>query len=123
MIFEKQSKGEVHMNIGFWSCLVLGILFAIITLVFAILGEKAAILISGFNTLTKEERRLYDIKRMSSDQRNAMLLWTVIMIIGALFSYVISPYVSIGAFIIWLIVFFRDVHVDAKKAFEKYRIK
>ena len=46
------------MNIGFWSCLALGILFAIITLVFAILGEKAAILISGFNTLTKEERRL-----------------------------------------------------------------
>lgn len=44
------------MNIGFFICAVLGIIFAIMTVIFSLFGEKAANLISGFNSLTKEQR-------------------------------------------------------------------
>lgn len=111
------------MNIGFFACIILGIFFAFITIIFSLLGDKAANLISGFNSLTQEQRNNYDKKAMSKDQKNSMLIWTVIMLVGALFSYIISQYVAIIAFIVWLIVFLKDVHMDTKKAFGKYRIK
>jgi len=111
------------MNLGYYTCLGLAVIFGIITIFFTVLGEKAAYLISGFNSLTKEQRSLYDTNKMSKDQRNSMLIWTVIMVIGAVFSFFISQYVAIMAFIIWLIVFFKDVHMDAEIAFEKYKIK
>ena len=111
------------MNIGFYLCLVLTIIFGIMTLIFTALGKKGAVLISGFNSLTKEQRTLYDTERMSNDQRNSLLIWTVIMAIGAILSYFLSQYIAIVAFIIWLIVFFKDVHMDTEKAFGKYKIK
>lgn len=111
------------MNTGLYTCLILGVIFLCMSIIFTLLGEKAAVLISGFNSLTQEQRNDYDKKRMSKDQRNLMLIWTIIMLLGALFSYVISQYIAIIAFIIWIIVFFKDVHIDTEKAFGKYRIK
>lgn len=60
---------------------------------------------------------------MSKDQRNSMLVWTIIMLVGAIFSFVITQYAAIIAGIIWLIVFIKDVHLDTEKAFGKYKIK
>jgi len=111
------------MNVGFYACLVLAIIFGIMTLVFALLGKKATILISGFNSLPKTQRELYDTERMSKDQRNSLLLWVIIMVVGAALSYSVSQYIAIAAFVIWLIVFFKDVHMDTEKAFGKYKIK
>ncbi len=111
------------MNIGFYACLILAIIFGILTLVFFLLKEKGAMLISGFNSLPKHERESYDMAKMSKDQRNSMFIWTLIMSIGALFSLFISQYLAIIAFVIWLIMFFKDVHFDTDKAFEKYKIK
>jgi len=37
--------------------------------------------------------------------------------------YVLTPYMAIPVFIIWLILFFKEVHFDAHKAFEKYLLK
>lgn len=111
------------MNIGFYLCIVLAIIFGVMTLIFTALGKKGAVLISGFNSLTKEQRKLYDTERMNKDQRNSMLIWTVVMAIGAIFSWLLSQYIAIVAFIIWLILFFRDVHLDTEKAFGKYKIK
>ena len=93
------------------------------TILFTFLGEKGADLISGFNSLPKEERNNYNKKKMSRDQRNSMLIWTLIMLIGALFSYLISQYIAIIAFVAWIIVFCKDVHTDNEKAFGKYKIK
>ena len=45
------------------------------------------------------------------------------MLAGAVLSYFVSPYMAIPAFVIWGVLFFRDIHLDARKAFEKYRIK
>lgn len=45
------------------------------------------------------------------------------MLIGAILSYFVTPYLAIIAFIIWLFLFFKDVHLDNHKAFEKYLLK
>ena len=54
---------EIIMNIGFWSCIILAILFVIIGVLFAIFKEKAAKFVSGFNSFSKEEQALYDKAR------------------------------------------------------------
>ena len=41
--------------------------------------------------------------------------------IGAILSYFISQYMGVIAFIVWLIMFFKDVHLDEEKAFGKYK--
>ncbi len=111
------------MDIGFYICLVLGAIFGIMTLVFAMLGKKAAILIGGFNSLPKTDREMYDTKQMSKDQMYSLLLWTIIMIMGALLSYLSSEYMAIAALLLWILVFIKDVHMDTEKAFEKYKLK
>jgi hypothetical protein len=111
------------MNIGCIMCGILCIFFLLSALLFAILKEKGAILISGFNTLPKEERELYDKTKMSKDQRNAFIMWAVILGVGAILSYFVTQYIAIIAFIVWLVVFFKDVHSDTEKAFGKYKIK
>ena len=109
------------MNIGMIVCGVLCILFLIFALVFMLLKERAVMLISGFNTLSKATRDMYDTTRLSLDQRNQFLLWAVIFGIGCLLSYVISQDMAIMAFLVWLVFFFKDVHLYADKAFAKYK--
>jgi len=109
------------MNIGAMVCGILCLLFLLFALIFGIFKGKAAILISGFNTMPKEKRELYDKEMMSMDQRNAALIWAAIQGTGAVLSYFFSQYMAIGAFIIWMVVFFKDVHLDAEKAFGKYK--
>lgn len=50
------------MNIGTIICLLLAVVFGMISMIFALLKEKGAMLISGFNTLSKEEQANYDQK-------------------------------------------------------------
>ena len=52
---------------------------------------------------------------------NAGFLWGVIMLLGAAASWWLSGYAAIAAYGVWLILFFRDVHWDAEKAYEKYK--
>lgn len=109
------------MNIGSIACGIGCLLFLLFALLFTVLGEKGAMLISGFNTMPKTQRELYDKARMSRDQRNAFLIWALIFGIGAALSYLISQYMAIIAFVVWLVVFFKDVHLDTEKAFGKYK--
>ena len=111
------------MLIGFYMCIILVPCFAVLALVFAVFKEKSAKLISGFNTLPKWKQEKYDRKRMAKDYRNHFALWSVIMLIGALGSWFLSGYFAVGAYIVWLVLFFREVHMDAEKAFAKYDIK
>lgn len=111
------------MNIGFWLCGILVIPFAMIGVLFAIFKEKAAQFVSGFNSLSKEEQALYDKAYISRDVRNQCFTWAVIMLIGAVLSYFFTPYMAIPAFGIWLVLFFKNVHFDPHKAFEKYLLK
>ena len=109
------------MNIGAVMCSLLGGLFLLMGALFAALKEKAAMLISGFNTLPREKRALYDTARMCRDQRNSFLLWAAVLAAGAALSLLISQLFAVAAFAVWLVLFFRDVHLDAEKAFGKYR--
>lgn len=111
------------MNIGLYTCLSMGIIFLFMGLLFLLLKEKAAMLISGFNTLPKETRKDYDQKKISKDQRNTFFLWAFVMAAGCIASYYISTYAAVPTFIIWLILFFKEVHLDTEKAFGKYKLK
>ncbi len=116
-------KEEYTMNIGFWLCGVLVIPFVMIGVFFAIFKEKAAKFVSGFNSLPKGEQELYDKAHISRDIRNQCFTWVGIMLIGAVLSYFLTPYMAIPAFIIWMVLFFKEVHFDTHKAFEKYLLK
>lgn len=111
------------MNIGVIICLVFAVLFTCMGCIFLFLKEKGAILISGFNSMSKEERMQYDQKQMSIDQRNACFRWALVYIAGAFASYFLHAYIVVIAFLVWLFSFCRDVHLDDEHAFSKYRIK
>lgn len=111
------------MNIGVWMCGILVVPFLIIGILFAIFKEKAAKFVSGFNSLPKEEQELYDKAYISRDMRNQCFTWSAVMFIGAVLSYFVTSYMAIPAFIIWGIMFFKEVHLDTRKAFEKYLLK
>ena len=111
------------MNAGFCICVLLAVLFLILGLVFVLLKEKAALLVSGFNTLPKYEQNRYDKARLSRDMSRQFFLWAGILAIGALLSAWLSPYFAIPAAGAWLMLLFKNVSLDEKKAFEKYRIE
>ena len=109
------------MNIGLVTCIVLAILFLIIGIIFSLLKEKGAKYVSGFSTLNHPEK--YDKAYISLDMRNQCFTYALILFLGAMLSYFISAYIAIPTYIIWGTVFFKSVHLDAQKAFEKYLIK
>lgn len=74
-------------------------------------------------TLSKEEQALYNKAYISRDVRNQCFTWVVIMLIRAVLSCFLTSYMAITAFIVWSILFFKDVHFDTHKAFEKYLLK
>lgn len=111
------------MNIGFWCCIALVPAFLVTGILFAVFKEKSAKYISGFNSLPKKEQSLYDQAAMAKDMKNSYLLYSVIMLLGAVFSVILSPYLAVAAYIIWGYFFFREVHLDPHRAFEKYLIK
>ena len=123
LIYHKHFRGYSMNNIGFWSCIILSIPFAFVGILFAAFKDKAAKYVSGFNSLPKKEQELYDKARISRDIRNQCFTWSVIMLIGSVLSFFITPSMAIPAYIIWLVLFFKDVHFDSRKAFEKYLIK
>lgn len=121
-LFQKRIiKVVIIMNIGFVTCLVLAILFLIIGIVFALLKEKGAYFVSGFRTLNHPEK--YDKAYISLDMRNQCFTYALILFLGAILSYFISAIIAIPTYVLWGILFFKSVHLDAEKAFEKYLIK
>lgn len=121
-LFQKRIiKVVIIMNVGFVACITLAVLFLVLGIIFALLKEKGAYFVSGFRTLNHPEK--YDKAYISRDMRNQCFIYFVILSIGAILSYFISAVISIPTYIIWAIVFFKSVHLDAEKAFEKYLIK
>ena len=111
------------MNVGAIACGVFFAVFLLLGIVFAALGERGVHLISGFGALEPDERALYDTDRMWRGQRNSIFVWAAVFAVGGILSLLVSQYCAIAAFAVWLILFFREVHFDVEKAFEKYRRK
>ena len=111
------------MNIGFWACMIMVPFFAIMAFIFFIGKEKTTILLAGFNALPKKEQALYDRARMANDTAKDFAVWTLVMLVGALVSLWISPYAAVVAYMVWFVLLFKDMHIDARKAFQKYLLK
>ena len=107
---------------GFYACMIMAVFFFLMALLFALGKERAANWLSGFHCLPEEERAGYDRKRMAADTGKDFLRWGFLMLAGALVSLRISGYGAAAAWGTWLILFLKDVHLDAEKAFEKYRL-
>ncbi|MGL6197430.1 MAG: DUF3784 domain-containing protein [Lachnospiraceae bacterium] len=56
--------------------------------------------------MPKTKRECYDKKKMSLDMRNSLLLWALIMGLGAVCSHLVSEYMAVIAFGVWLILMF-----------------
>ena len=112
----------MNVNVGAISCGVLCALFLLLGAIFSALRERGVRLISGFGSLPPEKRALYDTERMWRDQRNGFFIWTAVFAAGAALSLLASQYFAVAAFIVWLVLFLKDVHFSAEKAFEKYKL-
>ena len=117
-IGSEPKEGGIEM---FYVCTTLSVIFLLIAGLFAILRDKGVMLISGFNTFSNAQKDLYDKNKLVKDMRNSFLLWALILGIGAVLSYFGSQYLGAISIVIWIILFFKDVHWDVKKAFEKYK--
>lgn len=121
-LFQKRIiKVVIIMNIGFVACIILAVLFLVLGIIFALLKEKGAYFVSGFRTLNHPEK--YDKAYISLDMRNQCFTYALILFLGAILSYFISAIIAIPTYVLWGILFFKSVHLDAEKAFEKYLIK
>lgn len=69
------------MNTGAWACGILACIFGILVIILSLLKEKGAMLVSGFNTLSKKQRDMYDSAAIAKDTRNQFFIWTCIMLI------------------------------------------
>lgn len=123
ILLDQNFVGGEFMNIGFLMCIILVPGFAFIGLLFGVFKEKATRFVSGFNTLPEKEKALYDKAYIARDIRDSCFMWAAIMLIGALGSLFLTPYFAIVAYIVWGVLFFKDVHFDTHKAFEKYLLK
>ena len=110
------------MNVGVVACALVMAVCLVAGILFALLKSKAAILISGFNSLPEREWTRYDQEAMARDMRNACFLWALTMAVGCALSHFLSPYAAIAAFAAWIALLFKDVRLDASKAFGKQLI-
>lgn len=111
------------MNQGVWICIILVPGFLIFGILFAVFKEKSVKFVAGFNFFSEEEQKKYDKAYIARDLRNSFFIWSAVMLAGAILSLLITPYSAIAAYIIWGVLFFRDLHIDLHKAFEKYLLK
>ena len=111
------------MNVGFYMCIVLVPVFWLIAVLMFILKEKGAILLAGFNSLPEYEWERYDRKRIAQDVQRQYLGWGFLFLAGAGLCLLISGCVAIPVYGVWVIRFFKNGHLTAEKAFEKYRLR
>lgn len=111
----------MNNSIAAVSCLLFAALFAVLGAVFALLKERGATLVSGFNTLPPSQRARYDRARISRDMRNRLFVWAAVFCAGAAASYFLAWPCAIAAGVVWLVLFFMEVRLDPEQAFDKYR--
>ena len=108
------------MNWGVHMCGFLSLWFIVFGLVFAIFKEKAILFIAGFNSLPAKKRQLYDQKAIVDDMKKQCYRYALVLLIGTIASY-FNVYLAIPTMIVFFIMFFKDVHLNANQAFEKYK--
>ena len=100
-----------------------GVLFLVFAVIFAVRKEKACRLIGGFNFFTEEQQARYDRAAIAKDYQKLFTKWTIGAFLFAVLCLWFSWWAFGAAFVLFMISVFRDFHIDAEKAFEKYKIK
>ena len=100
-----------------------GGLFLIFAIVFAVKKEKACRLIGGFNFFTEEQQSCYDKAAIAKDYQRLFTWWTVGAFLFAVLALWLSWWAMGAAFALFLFSLGKEMHIDAEKAFEKYKIK
>ena len=101
---------------------LIGAIFLIFTIIFAVRKEKACKLINGFNFFTEAQQAKYDRARIVLDYFKLFRILAVVMFIGAALCLWLGWPVYIATLAAMLFLIFRDFHLDAEKAFEKYKL-
>ena len=113
------------MNQGYmWINLLTAALFAVFAFIFAYGKDRAVCrLIAGFNDFSPQKQAEYDTRAMALDYRNLMLKLTAVFLIAAVLVRITDHplLITLAAYVILLILVFRDFHLDPYKAFEPYR--
>ena len=100
-----------------------GVLFLAFAVVFAVKKEKACKLIGGFNFFTEEQQCRYDKAAIAKDYQKLFTWWTAGAFLFALLCLWFSWWAMCAAFALFLFSIGKELHIDAEKAFEKYKIK
>ena len=100
-----------------------GVLFGIFAVIFAVKKEKACKLIGGFNFFTEAQQAQYDKAAIARDYQKLFTGWTIGAFIFAPLCLWLDWWAFGAAFILFLFSLGKEMHIDAEKAFEKYKIK
>ncbi|MBR5110975.1 MAG: DUF3784 domain-containing protein [Clostridia bacterium] len=101
---------------------LMGAIFLIFAVIFAVKKEKACKLISGFNFFTEAQQAKYDRARIVRDYFKLFRILTAVMFIGAALCLWLGWWAYGASIAAMLFLLFRDFHLDAEKAFEKYKL-
>ena len=100
-----------------------GVLFGVFAVIFAVKKEKACKLIGGFNFFTEAQQAQYDKAAIARDYQKLFTVWTIGAFVFAPLCLWLDWWAFGAAFILFLFSLGKDMHIDAEKAFEKYKIK
>ena len=101
-------------------CMMMTALLTAHAVVFTVLGEKCVWLIKSYRDLPKEKRDLYDPGLVVNGARNELVLWALWFVLGAVLSYVLTPFLVVVFLGAWLAAFFSGISFKEKK-YEKYK--
>ncbi|MBQ7656877.1 MAG: DUF3784 domain-containing protein [Clostridia bacterium] len=102
--------------------MLIGAIFLIFAVIFAVKKEKACKLISGFNFFTEAQQAEYDKARIVQDYFKLFRIIAVLLFIGAALCLWLGWWAYAPSLAVMLFLLFRDFHVYAEKAFEKYKL-
>lgn len=111
----------METHIGTAACLMMAGMMLLCALPFHLGGAKMARFVSGFNMFSPEEQERYDKEAICRDIRDLYLKLFKVMLIGTALSF-LSQWIALAAFGVWLVLLFKEVRLDYRKAFEKYRL-
>ena len=95
-------------HIGTIICVLMAITMLLISLPFFIGREKAAGLVAGFNTLSEEEQKQYDKKKISKGHAIIFVVSSIIFVVGTGLS-LLNQWLALISFLVWLLYFLHNV--------------
>ena len=101
---------------------LMGLFFLTFAIIFAVRKEKACKLIGGFNFFTEAQQAQYDKARLVRDYFKLFRTLTIVVFAGAALCLVLGWPAFVAAIAAMLFLVFRDFHINAEKAFEKYKL-